>query len=655
MPFKSEEAADIGRTKRGGKQQQTKSKSYRHKQQHGSSESREGELNQTTGNCFQRLWHGIRHIRDSNIVSPSIPARPITESGTVVVGDVRNPRIAIPADIMFSPRRAALYSTMASLLVRSPYYISRVIFFLKDHECDGLLTIVLNSLFGEPQHETALIALFTEIIWLEVDRTNSASIVMRNDAPSVHMLSAYLRNKPCLDFLKIAVGPTIETIVDLGNISLDPDIAAAYQDWARTQKGMRMPPVVSVVEAASYTEVQNLSRRRQRYLAHVASHCLFDITSARHHIPSGLLAICSSMLQATRSKFPEADAARGYSLVGGIFFLRFVNAALTTPNHYGLLDTPVTGIVKTNLKLIARLMQRMSNYSAKIPEKWPSDVHNFMKANIAEFHSFLESLTVQPDAMGDICGDDVVIADTRRVQSAGTLAGSVTTVALGALGAKSNRICSDNGRFRSISSAAQCESCGSDFLEDSLLLGKAKHAKASKRVVRHRAQSTPWAELSLWRNEGGSRRANGVSLPLPRVAEQPQQPRERSAKCAASPTSNGTTSSSLGHCSVRSMFDMGKMLLEGSEGGQLRRPGRSGAFGDVFLPLNDLYLLQKYLLMYEDAWASGEAEWYVRNNAKDGVAYAKVQNPMQRCLHDLGPAPALACSLNNHCVHLPID
>ncbi|KAJ2806019.1 RasGAP protein [Coemansia guatemalensis] len=588
-----------------------------------------------------------------------MPAKPMTESGTVAVGDVRNPRIAIPADIMFSPKRAALYSTMTSLLVRCPYYISRVIFFLKEHECDGLLAIILNSLFGDPQHEKELIALFTEIIWLEVDRTNSVSIVMRNDAPSVHMLSAYLRNKQCLDFLKVAVGPTVETIVDLGNISLDPDLAAVYQDWARTQKSMRLAPVVSAVEAASYTEVQNLSRRRQRYLAHVASHCLFDITGARHRIPSGLRAICSNMLQATRRKFPEADAVRGYSLVGGIFFLRFVNAALTTPSQYGLLDAPASGIVNTNLKLVARLMQRMSNYSAKMPEEWPSDAHNFMKANLAEFHSFLASLTVGPEGTGDPCGDDAGTLGSRRVQSAGTLAASVTVVAIGTPSGKGD---STSGRFRSSSSVAKCGSCGSECLEDSLLLVNPKHLKgarvsASRRVISHRVQSTPWAELSLWRNEGSSRRANGVSLPLSCAMEQPRQPRqpcENLVDSPTSPTSSGTNSSSSGHCSVRSMFDMGKMLLEGSEGGRLRRPGRSGAFGDVSLPLNDLYLLQKYLLMYEDAWAPGEAEWHMRQ-AKDSAADVKVHNPMQRCLRDLGPAPALVRTLNNHRMRLPID
>ncbi|KAJ2745961.1 RasGAP protein, partial [Coemansia pectinata] len=246
----------------------------------------------------------------------------IVESGAAAVGPVRDPYVVIPADIMFSPQRTALYANMVSMLVRNPYYLTRI-----------------------------------EIVELEVDRTMSIDTVMRNDGPSVHMLSAYLKKHCCLEYLRIAVGPTIETMVALGSTSLDPELASVYQDWARSQTAMRLPLVASAVEAAGYTEVQNLSRRRQRHLVHLATHCLHDVINAQHHIPAGLLAICASTMRATKRKFPDTDLAKAYSLVGGIFFLRFVNAALTSPNQYGLLDSAPGGTMKTNLKLLARLMQ----------------------------------------------------------------------------------------------------------------------------------------------------------------------------------------------------------------------------------------------------------------------------------------------------------
>ncbi|ORX74394.1 Rho GTPase activation protein, partial [Linderina pennispora] len=313
-----------------------------------------------------RVFGGIRRRKTISQQSASDPhSRNGQEKGAKVVGSVKDPNMVIPADIMFSVRRAQLYGTMMRLLVHNPYYLSRVISHVKYHECDALLSIVLDSVFRGPVHEPSLIVLFTKIIELEIERTTSIDTVMRNDAPSVHMLSAYLKNSSCLEYLQEAVGPTIETVVELGSASLESELGSVYQDWARTQESRR-------TAAAGYTEVQNLSRRRQRQLVHLTTHCLHNIINARPQVPVGL----------------DVDDTKAYSLVGGIFFLRFVNAALASPNIYGLLDASPTGQIKTNLKLVARLMQRLSNYSAKPADEWPADARGFIEPNpAAEFVS----------------------------------------------------------------------------------------------------------------------------------------------------------------------------------------------------------------------------------------------------------------------------
>ncbi|KAJ2496915.1 RasGAP protein [Coemansia sp. RSA 1972] len=580
-----------------------------------------------------RLWYGIRRLRDTK------EPRAVVERGMAAAGDIRNPCVAIPADIMFSPHRAALYSSMVSLLVRNPYYISRIVYNVKYHECDALLSIILNSLFGDAAHESSLIALFNEIIEMEVDRTASIETLMRNDAPSLHVLSSYLRNQACLEYLQIAVGPTIEVIVQLGNVSLDPDLAAVYQDWVRTQRTMRLPLVVSAVEAASYTEVQNLSRRRHRHLLHVATHCLFDITTSRHRIPAGLVAICTSTLQATRRKFTDVNALKGYSLVGGMFFLRFVNAALTTPSQYGLLDSPPTGTVNSNLKLVARLMQRLSNNSGKMPDEWPADARKFMKANIEKFHSFLESIT----SGSDVPSVDSGALENRRVQSAGTL---------------------DVVDTSEQQSAGKTDQHGTDTSKET----ESSLSKQSLGVPSHRVKSDPWIEqphrskrlhrlMSFARQYASERSqqqgsemqsAPGSSVtspqPMANCAETGQHAYKEAALGSEGSSSTSTESSSLSNSSPRSMFDMGQMLMDSS---QARRPSRSGAAGDVTLTLNDLYLLQKYLLMYEDTWMSGESTACM---SKDGKT-----TPMQQCLRDLGPAPALVRPQNNHRTRIPLE
>ncbi|KAJ2670194.1 RasGAP protein [Coemansia sp. RSA 1085] len=607
-------------------EQDTGSKGRRHRQGRGrrqSTQSKKYEENSTTS-WLGRLWSGIRRLRESGS-SAAVSAKTVVESGTAAVGSVRNPSVAIPADIMFSPQRAALYSTMTTQLVRNPYYISRIVHQVKYHECDALLNIIFNSLFGDSTHEPALIALFKEIIEMEVDRTESIDTLMRNDAPSLYVLSTYM-SKACLDYLQIAVRPTIEVIMQLGHISLDPDLASAYQDWAHTQKNLRLPLVVSAVEAASYTEVQNLSRRRHRHLVHVATHCLFDIISSRHHIPAGLVAICTSTLQATRRKFPHIDATKGYSLVGGMFFLRFINAALTTPNQYGLMSHPPTGTEKSNLKLVARLMQRLSNNSAKLPEEWPLDARKFMKANVEKFHSFVSTLT---SGQADVDEDTAALA-SRRVQSAGTLAVSVET--------SSKALEADTAQEPSTREAKSMDS--RDMPAD------------AQEVPAYRTKSTSWAKqpkgTRVRRIIGGTRacaagcRAQQVA-PLSHSLNAPGNEQAPKPAVNGERESSTSTESSLGDCSIRSMFNMGQMLVD-SQDESGRRPSRNGAYGDVVLPLNDLYLLQKYLLLYEHAWLSEEP-----------VKGGKSAVPMKDCLKKLGPAPAPVKSSNNHKTRIPLE
>ncbi|KAJ2374955.1 RasGAP protein, partial [Coemansia sp. RSA 2607] len=362
------------------------------------SRSKPAERSDSVSGWLWRLLGVLRRPRDT---AEAARKRSVSlEPGAVIIGPVRDPSVVIPAEIMFAARRAALYSHMVSLALRNPYYLSRVVARVKYHDCDALLAVVLDSVFASPAAEASLAALFTEVIALEVDRSTSIETVMRNDAPSVHMLSAYLKKPSCLAYLRTAVGPTIDTIIALGDTSLDNDPAAVYQDWARTQTAQRLPPVASAVEAAGYTEVQNLSRRRTRHLAHLTTHFLYDIINARAHIPSGLLAICTSTLQAARRRFPQADDAQAYSLVGGIFFLRYVNAALLSPTQYGLLDEPPSAPVRSNLKLVARLLQRLSNNWGKPADEWPVDARKFVRSNARRFGLFLASLTDSEQAAG---------------------------------------------------------------------------------------------------------------------------------------------------------------------------------------------------------------------------------------------------------------
>ncbi|KAJ2886783.1 RasGAP protein [Coemansia aciculifera] len=685
----------------------------------------------TPSSWLGRLWSGIRRRAEAAeaLEAPDTCSMPgaIVESGAAAVGSVRDPYVVIPADIMFSPQRTALYANMVSMLVRNPYYLTRIVSHVKHHECDALLSIILDSLFGGPAYEPLLTALFTEIVELEVDRTTSIDTVMRNDGPSVHMLSAYLKKHCCLEYLRIAVGPTIETMVALGSTSLDPELASVYQDWARSQTAMRLPLVASAVEAAGYTEVQNLSRRRQRHLVHLATHCLHDVINAQHHIPAGLLAICASTMRATKRKFPDTDLAKAYSLVGGIFFLRFVNAALTSPNQYGLLDSAPGGTMKTNLKLLARLMQRLSNYSAKPADEWPVDARKFMKANVFRFHSFLASLTTG-------AGDAKIPPTTAlsRQDSGESQKQQKLVMDEGNSNTSDSNSSSDGGRRRnSESSVAKCASTSTrsrrsnagangsngDPTKDKthsspqrVVLGEATRATFSpvqedddvqslprdsapeihtsrsrsrqlpKMIMRPPAciaaeasQLAPGLSListgstitatSTVNSAGQFDKSSMVSVIIKNTRPKPNTCRILCKKEDADCTDRAKTPPDDSY-STKSMYDIGRQQTVGcndsADGGappqcdgilKSRKSSSSGDCHDVVLPLNDLYLLQKYLAIYEDKWAPGEAK-YIADKQKSSDECCLT--PMAECLRALGAVPTQVRTSNNHKTRIPL-
>ncbi|KAI8320137.1 Rho GTPase activation protein [Martensiomyces pterosporus] len=592
------------------------------------------------GGWFERMWCGIRRQRGSSNGTRSSARNSVAglESGSVVVGSVRDPGMVIPADIMFSQQRAKLYGNMIKLLVKNPYYFSRIVSQIKYHECDALLSIILDSVFSGPVHEPSLTALFTEIIELEVDRTTSIDTVMRNDAPSVHMLSAYLKTPRCLDYLRIAVGPTIETIVALGTDSLDSDLASVYQDWIRTQTNKRLPPVVGAVEAAGYTEVQNLSRRRHRHLVYVATHCLHDIINARPHVPPGLLAICSSTLRATKRRFPHVDQAKAYSLVGGIFFLRFVNAALATPNQYGLLNASPCGQMKTNLKLVARLVQRLSNYSAKPPEEWPVDAKSFMKANVSRFHAFLASLTDNNgNAHARLSMDEY--DEESEHQAAGLVpdAGWEPAASAPPANPSTNRLKPPPG----VATAGH----GAHALSISSLAtpkNNSSHTVVSHVKSCHHPVPPPLppkaAEITLIPTDSTNTTSSVIT---------------EATKAPATATASSNNPSRRGVWSNTNPQPSPEACRKSELKDRRRKRRSQGSFYDVVLPLNDLYLLQKYLELYEDSWAPGEPQHALQWMATDGSSSQAVVS-MQACLAALGPAPSLLKASNNHKTRIPL-
>lgn len=107
-------------------------------------------------------------------------------------------------------------------------------------------------------------------------------------------------------------------------------------------------------EAAADPHVQSLIQPRLKTLMNVADSFLTTIINSLDQVPYGIRWICKQIRSLTKRKYPDASEYAISSLIGGFFFLRFVNPAIVTPQAYMLVE----GIPSTNPRTTLTLVRK---------------------------------------------------------------------------------------------------------------------------------------------------------------------------------------------------------------------------------------------------------------------------------------------------------
>jgi len=91
-------------------------------------------------------------------------------------------------------------------------------------------------------------------------------------------------------------------------------------------------------------------------------------------------------------KYPDAtDYAIG-SLIGGFFFLRFINPAVVTPQAYMLVEGVPAKYPRRTLTLIAKMLQNLANKPSYAKEAYMSQLNPFVENNKTRINKFLNDL-----------------------------------------------------------------------------------------------------------------------------------------------------------------------------------------------------------------------------------------------------------------------
>jgi Ras GTPase-activating-like protein IQGAP2/3 len=111
--------------------------------------------------------------------------------------------------------------------------------------------------------------------------------------------------------------------------------------------------------AASNPEVQAIILPRLEILIKTANDFITTIIDSLDSIPYGIRWICKQIRSLTKRKYPNANETAISSLIGGFFFLRFINPAIVTPQAYMLIDSypgPNPRITLTLVRLIETVL-----------------------------------------------------------------------------------------------------------------------------------------------------------------------------------------------------------------------------------------------------------------------------------------------------------
>jgi Ras GTPase-activating-like protein IQGAP2/3 len=127
-------------------------------------------------------------------------------------------------------------------------------------------------------------------------------------------------------------------------------------------------------------------------LMEIANSFLQTIINSIDEVPYGIRWICKQIRSLTKRKYPDATDFAICSLIGGFFFLRFINPAIVTPQAYMLVDGPPAKHPRRTLTLIAKMLQNLANKPSYAKEQYMMSLNPFVENNKTRINAFLNAL-----------------------------------------------------------------------------------------------------------------------------------------------------------------------------------------------------------------------------------------------------------------------
>jgi Ras GTPase-activating-like protein IQGAP2/3 len=178
---------------------------------------------------------------------------------------------------------------------------------------------------------------------------------------------------------------------------------------------------VTAEQASENESVQKIIAPRLDMLVEIANSFLDTIIEGLEETPYGIRWICKQIRSLTRRKYPDASEQSVCTLIGGFFFLRFINPAIVTPRSYMLIEQVPADNPKRTLTYVAKMLQNLANKPSYAKEPYMVKLQPFIQANKERINKFMMDLCEVQDFYETLEMDNYVALSKRDLELSITL------------------------------------------------------------------------------------------------------------------------------------------------------------------------------------------------------------------------------------------
>ena len=241
------------------------------------------------------------------------------------------------------------------------------------------------------------------------------------------MMTTYTRRGPGQSFLKSVLADRINSLIELKDLDLEINPLKVYErmiEQIEEDTGSlpaSLPKGITAEQAAENAQVQAIIEPRLTMLNEIANGFLTTIIDGLEEAPYGIRWICKQIRSLTKRKYPDANDQVICTLIGGFFFLRFINPAVVTPKSYMLIDGQPAERPRRTLTLIAKMLQNLANKPSYAKEPYMAKLQPFIHHNKDRVNKFMLDLCEVQDFYESLEMDNYVALSKKDLELSITL------------------------------------------------------------------------------------------------------------------------------------------------------------------------------------------------------------------------------------------